>query len=577
MFKKLLENVGKYKRDSLLSPFYVVLEIIMEVLIPFLMAKLIDLGIEKQNMTIICKIGGILVLSTILSLIFGALAGKYAASASAGFGKNLRKNMYYKIQDFSFKNIDKFSTASIVTRLTTDVTNIQNSYQMIIRIAVRGPVMIVFSMIMAFGVNKNLSFVILALIPILGIGLYLIISNVHPIFKKVFGIYDNLNRVVQENLKAIRVVKAYVKEDFEKEKFNKISYDIFKEFSKAEKILALNGPLIQFCMYACVLLLSWFGAKSIVSKSMTTGELTSLIFYAAQILMSLMMFSMVFVMITISRSSAERIVEILEEKTEIIDKKGGIKTVNNGNIKFENVGFSYAGNKNKLCLDSVSLEIKSGETIGIIGGTGSSKTSLVQLIPRLYDVTEGSLKVAEVDVKDYDMETLRHSVAMVLQKNILFSGTIRENLLWGNKNAKQEDLEKACKLAVAHEFIMSFPDGYNTYLEQEASNLSGGQKQRLCIARALLKEPKILILDDSTSAVDTKTDALIRMGLKNSLPNTTKIIIAQRISSIEDADKIIVMDKGKISQIGNDKELLESNSIYQEVYDSQVKGGMHNE
>lgn len=577
MFKKLLENVGKYKRDSLLSPFYVVLEIIMEVLIPFLMAKLIDLGIEKQNMSIIYKIGGILVLSTILSLIFGALAGKYAASASAGFGKNLRKNMYYKIQDFSFKNIDKFSTASIVTRLTTDVTNIQNSYQMIIRIAVRGPVMIVFSMIMAFGVNKRLSLVILALIPILGIGLYLIISNVHPIFKKVFGIYDNLNRVVQENLKAIRVVKAYVKEDFEKEKFNKISFDIFKEFSKAEKILALNGPLIQFCMYACVLLLSWFGAKSIVSESMTTGELTSLIFYAAQILMSLMMFSMVFVMITISRSSAERIVEILEEKTEIIDKKDGIKIVKNGNIKFENVGFSYTGDQNKLCLDSVNLEIKSGETIGIIGGTGSSKTSLVQLIPRLYDVTEGSLKVAEVDVIDYDMETLRHSVAMVLQKNILFSGTIRENLLWGNKNAKQEDLEKACKLAVAHEFIMSFPDGYNTYLEQEASNLSGGQKQRLCIARALLKEPKILILDDSTSAVDTKTDALIRMGLKNSLPDTTKIIIAQRISSIEDADKIIVMDNGKINQIGTHKKLLESNSIYQEVYDSQVKGGMHNE
>lgn len=577
MFKKLLENVGKYKRDSLLSPFYVVLEIIMEVLIPFLMAKLIDLGIEKQNMSIIYKIGGILVLSTILSLIFGALAGKYAASASAGFGKNLRKNMYYKIQDFSFKNIDKFSTASIVTRLTTDVTNIQNSYQMIIRIAVRGPVMIVFSMIMAFGVNKRLSLVILALIPILGIGLYLIISNVHPIFKKVFGIYDNLNRVVQENLKAIRVVKAYVKEDFEKEKFNKISYDIFKEFSKAEKILALNGPLIQFCMYACVLLLSWFGAKFIVSESMTTGELTSLIFYAAQILMSLMMFSMVFVMITISRSSAERIVEILEEKTEIIDKKDGIKIVKNGDIKFENVGFSYTGDKNKLCLDSVNLEIKSGETIGIIGGTGSSKTSLVQLIPRLYDVTEGSLKVAEVDVRDYDMETLRHSVAMVLQKNILFSGRIRENLLWGNKNANQEDLEKACKLAAAHEFIMSFPDGYNTYLEQEASNLSGGQKQRLCIARALLKEPKILILDDSTSAVDTKTDALIRMGLKNSLPNTTKIIIAQRISSIEDADKIIVMDNGKINQIGTHKELLESNSIYQEVYDSQVKGGMHNE
>lgn len=577
MFKKLLENVGKYKRDSLLSPFYVVLEIIMEVLIPFLMAKLIDLGIEKQNMSIIYKIGGILVLSTILSLIFGALAGKYAASATAGFGKNLRKNMYYKIQDFSFKNIDKFSTASIVTRLTTDVTNIQNSYQMIIRIAVRGPVMIVFSMIMAFGVNKRLSLVILALIPILGIGLYLIISNVHPIFKKVFGIYDNLNRVVQENLKAIRVVKAYVKEDFEKEKFNKISYDIFKEFSKAEKILALNGPLIQFCMYACVLLLSWFGAKFIVSESMTTGELTSLIFYAAQILMSLMMFSMVFVMITISRSSAERIVEILEEKTEIIDKKDGIKIVKNGDIKFENVGFSYTGDKNKLCLDLVNLEIKSGETIGIIGGTGSSKTSLVQLIPRLYDVTEGSLKVAEVDVRDYDMETLRHSVAMVLQKNILFSGTIRENLLWGNKNANQEDLEKACKLAAAHEFIMSFPDGYNTYLEQEASNLSGGQKQRLCIARALLKEPKILILDDSTSAVDTKTDALIRKGLKSSLPETTKIIIAQRISSVEDADKIIVMDKGKISQIGTHKELLESNSIYQEVYDSQVKGGMHNE
>ena len=577
MFKKLLENVGRYKRDSLLSPFFVVLEIIMEVLIPFLMAKLIDLGIAKQNMLLIYKIGGILILSTILSLVFGALAGKYAASASAGFGKNLRKNMYYKIQDFSFKNIDKFSTASIVTRLTTDVTNIQNSYQMIIRIAVRGPVMIVFSMIMAFGINKSLSLVILALIPILGLGLYLVISHVHPIFKKVFGIYDSLNRIVQENLKAIRVVKAYVKEDFEKEKFNKISYDIFKEFSKAEKILALNGPLIQACMYACILLLSWFGAKLIVSNSMTTGELTSLIFYAAQILMSLMMFSMVFVMITISRSSAERIVEILEEKTDIINKEEGLSMVKNGHIEFENVGFSYNGDKNKLCLDSVNLEIKSGETIGIIGGTGSSKTSLVQLIPRLYDVTEGSIKVAGVDVRNYNMESLRHSVAMVLQKNILFSGTIRENLLWGNKNATQEDLERACKLAAAHDFIQSFPDGYNTYLEQEASNLSGGQKQRLCIARALLKEPKILILDDSTSAVDTKTDALIRKGLKNSLPNTTKLIIAQRISSVEDADKIIVMDNGKISQVGTHEELLKSNSIYQEVYDSQVKGGMHNE
>ena len=576
MIKKLFTSVREYKKDSILSPLFVMLEIVMEVLIPFLMAKLIDYGIDKGNLQVVLKIGTFLIFSTIFSLIFGALAGKFAAVASSGFAKNLRHDMYYSVQNFSFANIDKFSTPSIVTRLTTDVTNVQNAYQMIIRVAVRSPVMLVFSLIMAFTVNQKVSLIFLVLIPFLGFSLFFIISKVHPTFKKVFQTYDKLNRVVQENLRAIRVVKSYVREDHEKEKFNNISEDIYKNFTRAEKILAFNSPLIQFSMYTCLLLISWFGARLIVSHNMTTGELMSLIFYSTQILMSLMMLSMVFVMITMARSSAERISELLDEKVDLTNPENPVMEVKNGDISFSNVNFSYAKDKNKLCLSNINLHIKSGETIGIIGGTGSSKTSLVQLIPRLYDSTEGSVSVGGVDVKNYDLETLRNQVAMVLQKNVLFSGTIKENLCWGNRNASDVDIIHMCQLAQAHDFIMSFPKGYDTYVEQGGTNLSGGQKQRICIARALLKNPKILILDDSTSAVDTKTDSLIRNAFRTDLPNTTKIIIAQRISSIEDSDKIIVMDNGKIHGIGTHIELLESNSIYQEVYDSQVKGGMHN-
>ena len=576
MIKKLFTSVREYKKDSILSPLFVMLEIVMEVLIPFLMAKLIDYGINKGNLQVVLKIGTFLIFSTIFSLIFGALAGKFAAVASSGFAKNLRHDMYYSVQNFSFANIDKFSTPSIVTRLTTDVTNVQNAYQMIIRIAVRSPVMLVFSLIMAFTVNQKVSLIFLVLIPFLGFSLFFIISKVHPTFKKVFQTYDKLNRVVQENLRAIRVVKSYVREDHEKEKFNNISEDIYKNFTRAEKILAFNSPLIQFSMYSCLLLISWFGARLIVSHNMTTGELMSLIFYSTQILMSLMMLSMVFVMITMARSSAERISELLDEKVDLTNPENPVMEVKNGDISFSNVNFSYAKDKNKLCLSNINIQIKSGETIGIIGGTGSSKTSLVQLIPRLYDSTEGSVSVGGSDIKNYDLETLCNQVAMVLQKNVLFSGTIKENLCWGNRNASDVDIIHMCQLAQAHDFIMSFPKGYDTYVEQGGTNLSGGQKQRICIARALLKNPKILILDDSTSAVDTKTDSLIRNAFRTDLPNTTKIIIAQRISSIEDSDKIIVMDNGKIDGIGTHIELLESNSIYQEVYDSQVKGGMHN-
>lgn len=576
MIKKLFTSVREYKKDSILSPLFVMLEIVMEVLIPFLMAKLIDYGIDKGNLQVVLKIGTFLIFSTIFSLIFGALAGKFAAVASSGFAKNLRHDMYYSVQNFSFANIDKFSTPSIVTRLTTDVTNVQNAYQMIIRIAVRSPVMLVFSLIMAFTVNQKVSLIFLVLIPFLGFSLFFIISKVHPTFKKVFQTYDKLNRVVQENLRAIRVVKSYVREDHEKEKFNNISEDIYKNFTRAEKILAFNSPLIQFSMYTCLLLISWFGARLIISHEMTTGELMSLIFYSTQILMSLMMLSMVFVMITMARSSAERISELLDEKVDLTNPENPVMEVKNGDIHFSNVNFSYAKDKNKLCLSNINIQIKSGETIGIIGGTGSSKTSLVQLIPRLYDSTEGSVSVGGIDVKNYDLETLRNQVAMVLQKNVLFSGTIKENLRWGNRNASDVDIIHMCQLAQAHDFIISFPKGYDTYVEQGGTNLSGGQKQRICIARALLKNPKILILDDSTSAVDTKTDSLIRNAFRTDLPNTTKIIIAQRISSIEDSDKIIVMDNGKIHGIGTHIELLESNSIYQEVYDSQVKGGMHN-
>ena len=573
MVKKLLNSVREYKKPSLLSPLFITLEVIMEVIIPLLMARLIDLGIDGGDMSYILKIGFALVLSAIISLFFGALAGKYAANASAGFAKNLRQDMYYNVQKYSFSNIDKFSTASIVTRLTTDVTNVQNAYQMIIRIAVRGPIMLTFSMIMAFSINAKLSLIFLFLIPILGIGLFLIISKAHPIFEHVFKVYDKLNNVVQENLRGIRVVKSFVRDEHENKKFEEISQDIYEDFTKAEKTVAYNMPLMQLCMYGCMLLISWFGARLIVNSEMTTGELMSLFTYAMQILMSLMMLSMVFVTIIISRASAERIVEVLDEKSDIVNPENPIFNVNDGAIDFKNVRFSYTKNKNKLCLKGINLNIKSGETVGIIGGTGSSKTSLVQLIPRLYDATEGTISVGGIDVKEYDIETLRNEVAMVLQKNELFSGTIKENLRWGNENASDEEIIRVCKLAQADDFVSTFPDGYDTYIEQGGSNVSGGQKQRLCIARALLKKPKILILDDSTSAVDTKTDSLIRSAFKSEIPNTTKIIIAQRISSIEDADKIVVMNNGEIDAIGTHEELLKSNDIYKEVYSSQMKGG----
>jgi ATP-binding cassette subfamily B protein len=485
--------------------------------------------------------------------------------------------MFYRVQNFSFSNIDKFSASSIVTRLTTDVTNVQNAYQMIIRIAVRAPIMLIFSFIMAFSINHKLSLIFLVAVPVLGVGLYLIASNAHPIFERVFTIYDKLNNVVQENLHGIRVVKSFVREDYEEKKFKKVSGEIYKDFVKAEKLIAFNAPLMQLAAYGCILAISWFGAKLIVTSSMTTGELTSLISYALQILMCLMMLSMVFVMIIISRASMERIEEILLEDSDIKNPENPVYEVKSGDISFKNVNFGYSKKKRKLCLKNIDLEIKSGETVGIIGGTGSSKSSLVQLIPRLYDVLDGEVLVGGRDVREYDIEALRGSVAMVLQKNVLFSGTIKENLRWGNDHATDEEIEKVCRLAQADEFIQTFPNKYDTYIEQGGSNVSGGQKQRLCIARALLKKPKILILDDSTSAVDTKTDASIRRAFREEIPETTKIIIAQRISSVEDADKIIVMDNGEINGIGTHEELLENNAIYREVYDSQVKGDESNE
>jgi len=572
MIKRLAGCIRQYKTLSILAPFFVTLEVIMEVFIPFIMSKLIDNGIDGGNMVYIRNLGMLLILATIVSLFFGVLSGKCAAGASAGFAKNLRHDIYYNVQNFSFSNIDKFSTSSIVTRLTTDITNLQNSYQMVIRVAVRCPVMFLFALFMAFQINHKLSLIFLAAIPILALGLYLIMSNAHPIFERVFHTYDKLNNVVQENLQAIRVVKSFVREEEEIKKFHGVSQDIYADFTKAEKILAFNMPLMQFCAYSCMLLIAWIGARLIVGSELTTGELMSLISYTMQILMSLMMLSMVFVMIIISRASAERIAEILDEKSDLHNGEQPVYEVKNGDVSFENVSFSYAGNIEKLCLSNIDLTIQAGETVGILGGTGTSKSTLVQLIPRLYDVTKGSVKVGGVDVRDYDVETLRNEVAMVLQKNVLFSGTIKENLRWGKEDASDEELIKACKLAQAHDFIQSFPKGYDTYIDEGGSNVSGGQKQRLCIARALLKKPKILILDDSTSAVDTKTDSFIKKAFREEIPDTTKFIIAQRISSIEDADKIIVMEGGNIHGFGTHQELLESNSIYQEVYYSQMKG-----
>lgn len=572
MIKKLAMCIGQYKKASILTPLYVLFEVIMEVAIPFLMADLIDKGINAGEMSVIMKLGIALIISSLISLLFGILAGHYAAVASSGFAKNLRQKLYYAVQDFSFANIDQFSTSSLVTRMTTDVTNIQNAYQMIIRVAFRAPFMLIFSLIMTFSISPKLSLVFLAIIPFLGTGLYLVISKAHPIFERVFKTYDKLNKVVQENLRGIRVVKSFVREDHEKGKFHTVSKKIFNDFSTAEKILAYNGPMMQFSVYTAILLISWFGAKMIVSDTLTTGQLVSMISYTGQILSSLMMLSMVFVMITISRASAERVIEVLDEESDLKNGENPIYDVKNGEIQFKHVNFSYLKDKNKLALKDINLTIRSGETVGIIGGTGSSKTSLVQLIPRLYDVTDGAVLVGGVDVRNYDLKTLRDEVAVVLQKNILFSGTIKENLRWGNKDATDEELIRVCKLAQAHDFITAFPHGYDTYIEQGGTNVSGGQKQRLTIARALLKKPKILIFDDSTSAVDTKTDSLIRQAIRDEIPDTTKLIIAQRVSSVMDADKIIVMENGKIDAIGTHEELLENNQIYQEVYYSQARG-----
>ena len=585
LVKKLMESIREYKTASILTPVYVTVEVIMEVLIPFVMASLIDKGIEAGSMSVIWKYGIILLVLAMISLAFGSMAGHQASIASCGLAQNLRKDMYYRIQNFSFSNIDKFSTASIVTRLTTDVTNVQNAYQMLIRVAVRAPIMMIFAMIMSFTINVKISLIFLATIPVLGFILIWLAQHVHPYFERVFNTYDRLNEVVQENLHGVRVVKSFIREDHEDQKFGKISKKIYVDFAKAEKMLAFNMPAMMCAINVALLAVAWIGSKAIIVSGntpgivggMTTGELMSLFSYAIQILMCLMMISMVFVMVIIARSSAERIVEILTEESDIQNKENPVTEVSDGSIEFENVAFSYAKKADKPVLDNINLKINSGETIGIIGGTGSSKSSLVQLIPRLYDVTSGEVKVGGVDVRDYDLETLRDSVAMVLQKNVLFSGTIKENLRWGNEKATDEELIHACKLAQADDFVQTFPHKYDTYIEQGGNNVSGGQKQRLCIARALLKKPKILILDDSTSAVDTKTDALIRKAFLEEIPDTTKIIIAQRVSSVQDADHIIVMDDGKISAYGTHEELLKSSDIYREVYESQVKGGSDDE
>ena len=577
MLKNVLKSVGEYKKETILSPITVALEVLLEVLIPYFMAVLIDKGINTGDMTEIIKYGMLLVVLAMAALAFGALSGHYAAVASAGFAKNLRKRMFYKVQDFSFLNIDHFSTSSLVTRMTTDITNVQNAYQMIIRVAVRAPIMLIMAFFMAFKVNSELATIYLWVIPILGIALAFIMTHVHPIFVRVFKTYDKLNNVVQENVHGIRVVKSFVREDFEEQKFKKISSSIYKDFTKAEKMIAFNAPVMQICVYTCMILISWIGANLIVGGTMTAGELTSMFTYTMQILMSLMMLSMIFVMTIMSKASVERINEVLIEVPDIANPAKPVTEVADGSIDFDHVSFSYSQNPDKLCLKDIDLHIKSGETIGIIGGTGSAKSSLVQLIPRLYDITSGALKVGGRDVRDYDLEVLRDAVSMVLQKNVLFSGTIKENLRWGNPNATEEELIHACQLAQADDFIQTFPDQYDTYIEQGGSNVSGGQKQRICIARALLKKPAILILDDSTSAVDTKTDAMIQKAFIDEIPDTTKLIIAQRISSVQNADRIVVMDNGRITDVGTHEELLASSKIYQEVYNSQVKGAADNE
>ncbi len=584
MIKKLAKSVREFKLASILSPVFIAGEVIMEVIIPVVMATLLDEGINYKNAQgevvgnpdTLWKTGLLLVGLVLISMISGVLAGDFAAKASTGFARNLRHDMYYRIQNFSFANIDKFSASSLVTRLTTDVTNVQNSFQMIIRIAIRAPLMIAFSLVMAFMISPKLAMVFVVVLPLLGAGLLLIMKFAHPIFTFMFKTYDKLNRVVQENLRGIRVVKSFVREDKEREKFGEVSDSIYSLATKAERIIAFNMPLMQICVYGAMILISWFGANLVVNSGeaeLSCGELTSMFTYAMQILMNFMMLSMVFLMIVMSRASAARIVEVLDEESDIKDPENPESNIKDGSICFENVSFSYSKDVSKLCLSDINLNIESGETVGVIGSTGSSKTTLVQLIPRLYDVTKGRVFVGGKDVREYSVKSLRDAVAMVLQKNVLFSGTIRENIQWGNEAATDEEINHVLKLSCAYDFVEAMPEGLDTFIEQGGTNVSGGQKQRLCIARALLKNPKILILDDSTSAVDTHTDALIRSAMKEYLPGTTKIIIAQRISSVEHADKILVMDGGKIVDAGTHTELLKRCSIYQEVYSSQTKGG----
>lgn len=583
MIKILSGSLREYKRGSILTILLSILEAAFEILIPLRMADLIDQGIDLGDMVAVWKFGIAILIFAALQLLTGVLSAHIAAKTSVGFSANLRQDMYDNVQTFAFSNIDKFSTASIVTRLTTDVTNIQNAYQMLLRMAVRGPVMLVFAMIVSFRINTTVALIFLAVIPIMALLLLLIICKVGPIFTRVFHTYDELNNVVQENVRGIRVVKSFNQEDHEIKKFKGISQSIYEGYAAGERLLAFNSPIMQFFMYACMILISWIGAKAIVASGnnaalgMTTGDLTALFSYATQILMALMMLSMVFAMIIISLASARRIAKVLEEKTDIDNPTGAEMTVRDGSIRFEQVSFAYAAKADKKVLRNIDLSIASGQTVGIIGGTGSSKSSLVQLIPRLYDVSSGRLLLGGVDVRKYDLDVLRNAVAMVLQKNELFSGTIKENLRWGNENATDEEIEEACRLACADEFIQSFPDKYDTYIEQGGANVSGGQKQRLCIARALLKNPKVLILDDSTSAVDTKTDASIQKSLSTFLPDTTKLIIAQRVSSVQHADLIVVMDDGKIAACGTHDELLKTCDIYREVYESQQEGDSEHE
>ena len=580
IIRVLKKSIREYKRDSILTPILVAFEALVECIIPLMVANLVNKMQNGCDLSVILKYGVILIIMACFSLLFGALAGITAANASAGFGKNLRKDLFMAVQNFSFENIDRFSASSLVTRMTTDVTNVQMAYMMIIRTVVRAPLMLIFSLVMGFIMGGPLAFIFLFTIPVLGIGLGLVIKKTMPLFRKVFKKYDNLNNSVQENINGIRVVKSFVREDFEMKKFNEAAEDVCADFTKAEKILALNNPMIQFCLYVVIIFVLTFGSYLVVNFGgaiIQVGQLSSLLTYSFQILMSLMMLSMIFVMVTISIESCERIVAVLEEKRTISNPENPIYEVNDGSIDFDNVSFKYSKRADRYALENINLHIKSGQTIGILGGTGSSKTSLVNLISRLYDVTEGEVKVGGVNVKDYDLVTLRDAVSVVLQKNVLFSGSIKDNLRWGNKDATDEEIEEACHLACADEFIEQFPDKYDTHIEQGGTNVSGGQKQRLCIARALLKKPKILILDDSTSAVDTKTDAIIRAGFKKFIPETTKIIIAQRVSSVQDADQIIIMNNGSIEAIGTHDELLASNPIYQEVYYSQNKGGEQDE